>query len=176
MGEKMSFLIGVGLIVIAGIVIYGIVAGNNLQKKYFIDGYRILFHEKGLEITEPFPMRGKPDIVFEHIETGELLTGELKVRTTSRIYRSDRVQVSAGRMLVAGNFPNKQVSSKGVMLLHTEGITNKVDVETLSSAEMVSMYERFVGLVKGNIKPKGAENPHYCEDCAFVKDCKVRSS
>lgn len=130
---------------------------------------KVLWTERSFEISSPFPLRGTPDLVMQE-EDGSLVIHDLKTRASGRVMRSDVIQLSLYRMLVA-RATGRRVSMTGVVRFGPGGATQKA-VGLLGDDELVAIHGRYFGILSGNVDPLFAEHRGLCQKCQYhCKEC-----
>jgi CRISPR/Cas system-associated exonuclease Cas4 (RecB family) len=122
--------------------------------------------ERFLKITNPVPLCGKPDVVWE-AHDGILIVGDYKSRKNHKVYQSEVIQLSVYKLLVEKT-QNRPVADYG--FIHFKN-RHMVKVNLMKEKEIIALHHRYWSIKDGRIKPCMAETPNYCRYCSHNEKC-----
>jgi CRISPR/Cas system-associated exonuclease Cas4 (RecB family) len=122
--------------------------------------------ERFLKITDPVPLCGKPDVVWETRE-GTLIIGDYKSRDNQQVYESEVIQLSVYKLLVEKT-QNRPVADYG--FIHFKN-RNMKKVYLMKETEIIALYHRYWDVVDKEIKAYTANNENYCRYCSHKHVC-----
>lgn len=121
--------------------------------------------EHFFKITQPVPLCGKPDVVWQN-RKGTLIIGDYKNRLQHKVYDSDIIQLSVYRLLLEKNQP-KPVADYGY--IHFKGLSIKVKL--LHEQAIIALYHRYWQIVDGQVKPCKITTKNFCRYCSHQHSC-----
>lgn len=121
--------------------------------------------ERFLKITNPVPLCGKPDVVWE-ARDGTLIVGDYKSRDNQKVYESEVIQLSVYKLLVEKT-QNRRVADYG--FIHFKNRSMK-KVYLMTEAEIIALYYRYWNVIAGEVEACAA-NTNYCRYCSHKRKC-----
>ncbi|MGP1715681.1 MAG: Dna2/Cas4 domain-containing protein [Methylophilus sp.] len=109
----------------------------------------------------------KPDVVFKH--EGVKIIGENKTRKFFRVYESDIIQMSVGRVILEEN--GSAVSEMGFVRIVTPEGTRWLERKLLDRQQVVALHERYKQIQARLIEPGKCDNKNICKGCEFFTVC-----
>lgn len=122
--------------------------------------------EKTLRLQEPIALVGRPDVVWID-GTGRLVVGDYKDRQGPLVHESERIQLSAYRLLLR-HMQKRAVADHG-WIHFADGRRSKVAL--FSERRVVKLYQRYQALLDGRVKPRCCSNDAYCAYCDYRDEC-----
>jgi CRISPR-associated exonuclease Cas4 len=125
--------------------------------------------EKSLMATTPFLVTGRPDRVYR-LASGAHTPLDFKNRDTTRLFESDRAQLSLQAWLLRRN--SKPTAPHGylVVRLRKTGKTSALKVDLGDDAYCERLIRRYLALREGSVKPVKAKDAR-CNTCGHKGDC-----
>jgi len=136
---------------------------------------RIFSREQLYTTDKPFPLMGRPDLIMQEWG-GWLVIHDLKSRKTSKVYPSDKLQLSLYAVLVAASTKRK-VAAYGFIRTNVNGQEQKIRVNLeLDYFKLTDLYDRFVSRVNFPESAKITNSAYLCKSCGFKNNgCPGRS-
>jgi CRISPR/Cas system-associated exonuclease Cas4 (RecB family) len=139
---------------------------------YFITRQRkqalyIYSTEQYMKMADPIALCGALDVVWIEKSTGMLIVGDYKSRDSRQVYDSDIIQLSVYKMLLQ-HTQNKPVADYGFIHFRNG---HRQRVKLLSEKQIVSLYRRYMEIMKGHVKPKVKCRQGYCRYCPHRELC-----
>lgn len=135
---------------------------------------RLWASEESFRCSNPAPLRGRVDQVYER-EDGGLVITDTKNRSHYTVYESDRVQLSLYRALISHRpwawLRRQTIADYGYIRLVSQRGSVYQWVNLLPEARVVELYERYLDVRSGIAKPRCAVNQGLCRGCAYRNDC-----
>jgi hypothetical protein len=122
--------------------------------------------EHFLKITDPVPLCGKPDVVWETYD-GTLIVGDYKSRKNQQVYQSEVIQLSVYKLLVEKT-QNRPVADYG--FIHFQN-RRMVKVFLMKEKEIIALHRRYWKVKDGRIKPCMTDAKNYCRYCSHNDKC-----
>lgn len=137
---------------------------------------RIFSREQLYSTDFPFPLMGRPDLIMQEWG-GVLVIHDLKNRKSSKIYPSDRLQLSLYAVLVS-SATKRKVASYGIVRVNVNGDVKKVRVDLEQDySKILALYERFISRVRFPESAKLTDSAYLCKSCGFKNNgCPGRST
>ena len=129
-------------------------------------GARVHSRENMFEISLPFPLIGRPDLIMQEWG-GTLVIHDLKTRKSARIYESDQLQLSLYALLVR-RATGRQVAKYGYIRLWVGGkVTLSKVVLTRNDKMLESLYSDFVSKALDPGSAQLSAPAYLCRHCGF---------
>lgn len=138
-------------------------------------GARIYARERSFEMSFPFSMGGRPDLIMQEWG-GRLVIHDLKTRKAERVYDSDKLQLALYALLVA-KATGRSVAGWAVVRVQAPGRSAKLVKVPLNIPlrELQSLRERFAAAAISPLAARMTAAPHLCKLCGFrSKQCPGR--
>ena len=131
-------------------------------------GATLFSNERGLKIAEPIALSGRPDQVWQSTN-GSLVVTDTKTRTTTRVYDSDIVQLSAyAYMLRAEGHP---VHDTAYVRTPARFGSRYTPVELLPGAAIEALHARYHAVMAGTTEPRCNAGEALCRHCGHQPRC-----
>jgi hypothetical protein len=121
--------------------------------------------ERFLQITDPVPLCGKPDVVWQTYD-GTLIVGDYKSRDNQQVYQSEVIQLSVYKLLVEKT-QHRPVADYG--FIHFKN--RWVKVALMTDQEVITLYRRYWNVKEGRSKPYMTNVKNYCRYCSHYNEC-----
>ena len=134
-----------------------------LRRKPKLSPYML---EQFLKITNPIPLCGKLDVVWESRD-GTLIVGDYKSRENQQVCKSEVIQLSVYKLLVERT-QNRSVADYG--FIHFKN-RNMKKVLLMKEKEIIDLYHRYWNVIGGEVVACTANNKNYCKYCSHKHEC-----
>lgn len=169
---SVAFLAGIILVTFGALYLVRVIYDSNefsldadnlpdLIRESSIHQKEALIKNEGLQLV------CKPDVVFKN--NGVKIIGENKTRKLFRVYESDIIQMSVGRVILEEN--GSAVSDKGFVRIVTPVGTKWVERQLLSRQEVVALHDRYKQIQARIIEPEKCGNKRICQGCEYFDVC-----
>lgn len=136
-------------------------------------GARLYLNEETLRITAPIALSGKPDQVWR-LRGGALAIVDTKRRASAMVFKSDIIQLSAYRYLLAHHRKTKNEPLLPYGFIRIRGRGRKVyyrKVTLVSFEEIEALYTRAGAIRNGSISPTPKPARALCSGCGHQQRC-----
>lgn len=138
-------------------------------------GARIYARERPFEMSSPFPLGGRPDLVMQEWG-GALVIHDLKTRKNERVYDSDRLQLALYALLVR-KATGRSVAPWAVVRVQVPGAKAKLVKIPLDipAEDLAALHARFSAVAVSPLAAGMTAAPSLCRHCGFrPKHCQGR--
>jgi CRISPR-associated exonuclease Cas4 len=134
-------------------------------------GSELLFAEQSFAIRRPLKLAVRVDRVYD--DGSKLILLELKTRSTTKVYLTDIIELSAQRLALRHS--TERPVSDYAFLLQKHPLLQKQSlrrIELLSEQEILSLSARRTRLMAGLIEPERQVDQRKCARCEYRVECK----